>query len=269
MDTDDDWSRFVDHSQLGEDAPLEVEEPVSFSESDARQRINGTGAGHHEVESTETANEIQVDLFGEDLGTVERSRETRLGLGHASRREEMESHRHRDRLKQRSTGTYEAPFHVRKAVVRRHEYRAVARVAGQLPETREQLLASGKVRYERCQVVDKARVGARQGKEPFPDGFANSCPFNSLLGFLVLGSFHDSLLQANPHCTDVVSGRKSAHATTFLDLRNLLASLKYGRVDAKSFGIRSQTRPLGLGNGRQRTTSLGVTTMSTVTSWAA
>ena len=52
----------IDHSELGQDPPLEVEEPVSFSEADARPRIDGTGARDHEVQSAQLADEIQVHL---------------------------------------------------------------------------------------------------------------------------------------------------------------------------------------------------------------
>jgi len=86
---------------------------VSFTESDTRSRIDGTGARDHEVESAQAANEIQVNLLCEHLGAVEGSRETGLRVGNTSWREEMETHRHGDRLKERPVGTDERPLYVR------------------------------------------------------------------------------------------------------------------------------------------------------------
>jgi hypothetical protein len=74
---------------------------MTLSKSDASARFHRAGSGDDEVQSAEIADKVQVDLLCEQLGTVERRREPGFRDWNASRSDEVEAHRHGDRLEKR------------------------------------------------------------------------------------------------------------------------------------------------------------------------
>ena len=189
VDTDQDRCLLVDHSELGQKCPLDVEEPTVHAELHASARVDRAGAGDHEVQPAEIANKVQFHLLCEQLGTVERCREPGLGGRNTARRDEVEAHGHGDRLQERATRPDEGPPHLLQAVVRRDKNGSGAPIKGQLLQSRGQLFAAVEVGNELGQVVDETGVGTGDRPKPLPDGLANRRP--SCFGFLAYVVPHD------------------------------------------------------------------------------
>ena len=148
MDADHHGRALVDDSQLREDRPLGVEIAVSLAESNARGGICRAGAGDDEVQSTEGAHEVQIHVFGEQLGAVERRGKPGVGGGNAPWRDEVKPHRHSNRLQEGTAGGDQGSLDLCQTVVRRDEDRSVASVTGKLLKAPWQELTAGEVRDE-------------------------------------------------------------------------------------------------------------------------